>query len=173
MRGHADAIAQRQPPGQRVCQANADKPQRGGHRQRAAERAAQQFAHAAEHGVQAVPHTLQRVAEDHQAAVDAEQCADDGKVLHRKRRGLAFAGAKNQRCERPLAEKQRRPGRRAVDPLDAQPGLDAGPDAVIPARAVVLAGIGCHSHADAFHRQRKHLADLLAGGLPRNRRGAQ
>ncbi len=38
---------------------------------------------------------------------------------------------------------------------------------------VILSHIGGHGHADAFHRQRKHLADLLSRGLRRHRSGAQ
>ena len=48
---HHDAVPQRQPPGDRVGQADAGKPQRG-NRQRAANSPAGQFAHPAEHRMQ-------------------------------------------------------------------------------------------------------------------------
>ena len=78
---HEYAVQHGQAPGKGVGKADANIAQACFHGQQAAQTAADELAHAGNDGLHAVAQALQRVAEDHQQAMEAEQHTHNG--LHR------------------------------------------------------------------------------------------
>lgn len=70
---HEHAVQHGQAPGKGVGKADANIAQACFHGQQAAQAAADELAHAGNDGLHAVAQALQRVAEDHQQAMEAEQ----------------------------------------------------------------------------------------------------
>ena len=105
--------------------------------------------------------------------MEAEEAADDGQILHRQRRGLIGGLPQHHLGEGSLAEEQYHPDGCAIDPLDDKAVPNALPDTVVAAGTLVLAHKGRHAHANGFHRQGEHLANLIARRLACNGGSAQ